>query len=98
MATIDEDGSDHIAAICTDDIVYATRHPRRDWQTEVLRPPDRHGVKDVQLAVDGETITLGYTQYARVVDGYRSYGPCRRIGRADAESAPPAPVAGLVRR
>ena len=26
-------------------------------------------MKNVQLAVDGETITLGYTQYARVVDG-----------------------------
>ena len=62
-AVIDDAGTVHIAATCGLRITYVTGHDG-DWVADRLSTPEGYDDKDPQLAVDGRTLTLGFSRFA----------------------------------
>jgi hypothetical protein len=66
-AVIDDRGDDHVAALCESGIMYATRHRQGEWEHETLKPPPGSTQMAPQLDLDGDMLTLAYSQYASEV-------------------------------
>jgi hypothetical protein len=62
VATIDESGGFHVAAVCSAGIGYASSADGATWKASSLAPPSGHFEVDPQLAADDATLYLAYTR------------------------------------
>jgi hypothetical protein len=68
VAAVDDRGSDHLAATCTNgngsELRYSDSTNGRDWTTATLKTPIGRYELDPQLALDGSKLYLAYTRVA----------------------------------
>ena len=69
VATIDPDGRHHIAAVCSEKIVYLVSNDGASWSKTTLDTPAHRLERDPQLAVDGDSIYLAYSRLAPTEGG-----------------------------
>jgi hypothetical protein len=79
VATVDESGHFHVAAICEDGIRYATSSDGRSWKTSTIAAPPDGSDLAPQLALDGPTLYLAYT-HRGPIDLDTCGGPDPRLG------------------
>jgi hypothetical protein len=68
VATVDETGRFHVAAVCRNQIRYAESADGRSWNASTIATPTHRVDVGPQLAVDGTTLYLAFTRL-RPVDG-----------------------------
>lgn len=64
VAAIDDNGTDHLAAVCGSGVRYSTSTDGRTWTTTTFQPPTNRTEYEPQLAFDGKTLYLAYTRVA----------------------------------
>jgi len=84
VATIDNSGTDHVAANCDTEIRYAVSAAGGTWTVTDFVPPVDRLEKDPQIAFDGNTLYLAYTRMAATQggcgdDGLRDLGVYYRV-------------------
>ena len=84
VATIDNSGTEHVAANCDTNIRYAVSAAGGTWTVTDFMPPVDRLEKDPQIAFDGNTLYLAYTRMAATQggcgdDGLRDLGVYYRV-------------------